>query len=62
MTYFTDLLDAYLEAKNELNDAKKKHADRYDFGYFYYPLVQRFDSAKDDLNNEVKAMLKAREA
>jgi len=48
-TYFTDLLDEYLDASRELNEAKAAHSG-YDFSYFHFDIVDREEKARAALN------------
>jgi hypothetical protein len=47
---FTDLLDDYLEQKNDLDEARKNFTG-YDFYYFNDELVERHNAARDALND-----------
>jgi hypothetical protein len=47
---FTDLLDDYLEQKNDFDEARKNFTG-YDFYYFNDELVERHNAARDALND-----------
>lgn len=49
MTTFTDLLDEYLEAKTECNEARKRFGG-YDFDYFHHREAQRLHDARAAIN------------
>ncbi len=49
MKTFTDLLDDYLEQKNDFDEARKNY-EGYDFHYFHAKLVVRHHAARDALN------------
>jgi len=55
---FTDLLDDYLSVKQEY-DERRKVDTGYDWGWRNGPLQDRYDEAKDALNNFVRNQGKA---
>lgn len=50
MKTFTNLLDAYLEARNEYNEARENFQG-YDFDYFNHRVVVRLENATNELND-----------
>lgn len=51
---FTDLLDEYLKAKSELDEAKVRFTG-YDFSYFHAFEVDRYQNTKNALNEAFRA-------
>ena len=55
---FTDLLDEYLEASNELKNAKEAHQG-YDFDYFHWRVIDREKRACIALNEAFEKLTEA---
>jgi len=53
---FTDMLDEYLIARKELQEARDSYSG-YSFGYFHDKLIQREDNAAKVLNEAFEKAL-----
>ena len=59
MTTFTDLLDEYLEAKAEHDQARASFTG-YDFSYFHHGECERLSNARNALNRAMNSKVNER--
>lgn len=58
MIEFTDLLDAYLTAKQNLQEARERYFG-YDFSYFFHSEIDREEQARAELNAAFNSLTKS---